>query len=461
MSNPVDLTEITLDQLRGLDHGQLVKLLAGVIAGDAPADPPITLPDGTALGGRMPLADYFDKRYRIVRPLSDETIREYHNVIRGFARWLKRTPSIADLALRVNDYLYARSKDVSVQSLKKYRAHFCAVLKLAAEDGLVKFPKVARFTPPDHVVKALLPDELVKLVEATYRLGTDGLFARAAILLAYDSGARRRDVFSLTWENLDEATGVLTWIVHKTQRIQTAAVRPVTVQAFHALRPKAMPGDNRLIPFRGDHWGWMRLWRRLGKAAGVDTYKRGLQAIRRTGASLVHAAGENPSRYLGHAPSSLHLFDKFYKDQRIAKPPTVAPQPLHPAIPTPHASLTHATPIADVLGEFLADVDESLPRPVLTFVESTVREWSELADVPRLGYVRHDSAKQYASLLHHDGFDNRRVGLKLQALGRFLTWLVEQRGCSDPDVIECWKSTIRTDGYWRPPTAHPAREQTY
>lgn len=470
MSDPMNPIEQLRKLLASIDPAVLAQALPANAAGNPPFNPlvstiteDICTPAVDGVGSRMALYAYFDARYRIVKPLAPMTIKAYRDIIRTFSDWLGRTPTLYDVATRANDFLFARSKLVKVVTLKKYRGHLAAILALAVEDGLIaKMPKIAKFAPPDHVVVAYLPEELQKLIAATYALGIDGLYVRAAIWLVYDTGCRHRDVMSLQWSNLDEPAGVLTWIVGKTGRVQSAYVRPETVQAFHALRPKALPGDDRLIPFRRDRWAWMKIWRRLGDAAGVDTKRRGLQAIRRTGASLVAAAGKSATQYLGHAPSSLHLADKFYMDRRIARPNPVAPEPLTPAIAPAdaHAPLTNAAPLLGLLAEFLEYFDDRLHRNVLTQTYNAAVDWFDRMPLERLGDILADSAHEYANLLHHDGFTNIQVGNILKLLSRFLGWLVEQRGAADPDVLECWKSTIRKEP-WRPPTAHPARDETY
>lgn len=77
--------------------------------------------------------------------------------------------------------------------------------------------------------------------------------------------------------------------------------------------------------------GWHKRWVRLGLLAGVNVYRRGLQAIRRVAASLTaREHGEYAAaRLLGHCPASgTTLFRTYYSIGEILDKPPPSPPPL-------------------------------------------------------------------------------------------------------------------------------------
>jgi hypothetical protein len=94
----------------------------------------------------------------------------------------------------------------------------------------------------------------------------------------------------------------------------TRRVRPATQAALELMRD---PNDDRLLPMPAGFTAWRKRWQKLGRLAGVDTKNRGLQAIRRTGATLSKKAGQSAAEYLGHSPRSAGLAERYYLDPAL------------------------------------------------------------------------------------------------------------------------------------------------
>lgn len=263
--------------------------------------------------------------------LAAATERCYGTVITVFERWRGKPATVADLANEANDYLRVRLDGGMVgidlrrgnrHTAQAHRAVIGILLRHAVARKWLRRFDLRPIKKRAHVPNALLPEELSRLVAKATPM------QRAAILLALDTGFRRSDLFSVTWQQAAiRDGGWLCWVVtKKTGKLEVRRLRPETVAALEAVRS---PTDNRLLPRASRNYTiWRRGWIKLGQRAGVNVDKRGLQAVRRCGASLIQAAGQDAKRYLGH--SSDGVAQRYYIDPRIASDIPDLPPPIDP-----------------------------------------------------------------------------------------------------------------------------------
>lgn len=262
--------------------------------------------------------------YVLERDVAGTTATTYRCAVNSFSRWLGRPGRISDLASRINEYLSDHSRIGSRYTTRGYRVPLVALLRRAAASNLCRMPEVVRrIKVPQIEPLGFSDDELQRLRDFADPVQL------AAILVAYDTGFRWSDVFAVTWGDVDPLWCVRV-IVNKTGRHEARMLTAATVAA--CARLQAEPGPrSRLVPFAAGRTAWDKRWRRLGKRAGVDVYRRGLQAMRRTGASLVaREHGEvAAAAYLGHsAASGVAIFRNFYRVGAILDRPPPGPPPI-------------------------------------------------------------------------------------------------------------------------------------
>ncbi len=272
-----------------------------------PESPPITLRKWHA-------------QYCQMTDLADSTRKNYLAAIGHFERWADGPITVAEAAKCVNEFLEAVSRTSRI-SARSRRTSIVAMLRRAESSGHCKLPpKIRSIKVPDHSPRAFTVEDLQSLIDHA-----DPLQA-AAIRLAFDSGLRRGDLFAVTWADVFKTpTGwQLVRTANKTKRRVVRRLRPATMTALEAIRSKS---DPRLLPLDVlVDGGWNNRWHALGRRAGVDTKRMGLQAIRRSGATASKRAGLNASEYLGHSTNSGNLAERFYIDPRqIDEAPQLPP----------------------------------------------------------------------------------------------------------------------------------------
>ena len=256
------------------------------------------------------------------RDLAPTTTNFYSYGVSAFDRWAKHPVTVRYAAEHLNEFLSHLADTKNRFTAASYRSSVVALLKAAAAEGHCTLPtKIRPIKTPQHRPRGLHPAEINKLVDKASPM------QRAGIMLAYDTGYRRGDLRRTRWPDVfgsrDNWRVVIT--VSKTGQRETRRIRNETYDALDAVRN---PDDDRLLPMEVGHSGWRKRWHRLGKDAGVDTRRRGLQAIRRTGASMTKQKGGSAAKYLGHSAKSGDLADRFYIDPELVDE---AP-PLPPAI---------------------------------------------------------------------------------------------------------------------------------
>lgn len=421
----------------------------------------------------MLLVDWAEA-YCLERDLSHRSRGFYRGGARCFEKWAGEPLTIEAAAERLNRYL-----DHLAATKNRYTAASCrnsvrALLRSAAAEGLISLPvKLRPIKTPEHRPRAFAPDELERLIEHANPVQL------AAIMLAYDTGFRRSDLFKVRWDQVI-GEGINRRIAHtasKTGRQEVRRLRQGTLEALEAIR---RDDDDRLLPLalepkrtprlqsvaRGDGYsftGWRKQWRALGRRAGVDTHRRGLQAIRRTGATLSKRAGGSASDYLGHSPHSQGLAARYYLDPALLDTaPPLPPALDHGLEPSP-ASRAAPPPIADdrlAAGDTAPELRISPLKPPPTLEE--VLRWQSLAEALAAGEragIESDCPTTWGKLRYSDAIHLRGSGVWLtsgfgdkQWSARAVSDALNEIHSSGCNLLGCGKSrcgrawVIFTDG---------------
>lgn len=255
------------------------------------------------------------------RDVSAATIKSWRTTVAALTKFAGPiTPQEA--CRRLNEFILHLAETRSPYTASFYRRTLVALLRQAQEIGMCELPaKIRRVRLPDHQPAGFTDVELRLLLSFAHPL------QRAAILVARFAAPRRGDLFRLRWSQLDQA-GVLRFTMGKNRRRHAVRLPLHAIAACEVVRD---PLDDRLVPFHGSGTSWAKAWLRLGRRAGVNVRRRGLQAIRRTAASLVARDYDEvqAARLLGHADGSgLAVFRRFYRVGEICD----NPPPMPPAI---------------------------------------------------------------------------------------------------------------------------------
>lgn len=268
------------------------------------------------------LRDYLSRR-----DIGARTEKTYAGTVLSFQRWLGRKATADDLDL-ANAYIAFRIQggEVAGEPVKGSKmtaaSHRGVLLMLMRHAVRRKWRSKCVIKPirrPRVIPHALMLAELGKLLQfATPR-------QRAAIWLCMDTGYRRADLFAAKWSQVSKmpAGFIVSKVVEKTGRVETRLLRPETMAALEAIRK---PHNDALLPGPRSRTNWTKRWQLLGARAGIDVRKRGLQAVRRAGASYVKANGGDAKKYLGHTSDG--LAERYYLDPRIVNDlPDLPPPP--------------------------------------------------------------------------------------------------------------------------------------
>lgn len=245
----------------------------------------------------------WQRKYCSERDLSKRTKGFYADGVSKFERWNGGPLTVQDAAEKWNSYLDCLS-DGNRYTAASNRNAIRALLRAAADEGICLLPgKIKPIRTPRHRPRAIHPSEIISLLKHA-----DPIQA-AAIRLVYDTGYRKDDTFSA--KRGEFFNGKIIRTISKTGRLGSRRIRPKTIAAIEAVKNDQ---DDRLLPMEVGYTGWRKRWHALGRRAGVDTFRRGLQAIRRTGATMAKKSGQSAADYLGHSPGSGDLADRYYID---------------------------------------------------------------------------------------------------------------------------------------------------
>lgn len=178
--------------------------------------------------------------YLLEHDLAEATVAHYRLVLTGFQRWLEHPLGPADFTDQaVNSYLSWLKQRRSPFTVKQRRTSLLVLWKAAWELGLVGAPpgRVRHIRTPDRVIETWLPDDIGRMIRHAESL--PGMMASVAVprwlfwslwvRLAYDTGLRTSDLFSLECEDVLNLQGRLTIVQRKTQHAVTVHIRPETL----------------------------------------------------------------------------------------------------------------------------------------------------------------------------------------------------------------------------------------
>lgn len=260
--------------------------------------------------------------YLAERDLGRSTSLAYLCAVRKFREWLGGAPTVQHAADRLNEYIRYRCESGSRETASFHRRAILTILRAAEERGVCSLPRKVRPVRRDeHETIGFEPTEIRRLIAHATPI------QRAAILFVYDTGARRGDVFRVCWSSVSGY--MVRWLVHKSHRRHSALLRPETLDALNAVKD----ASGRLVPYPHSLSSWAKAWKSLGKRAGVDVRRRGLQAIRRTAATLIaktQGVG-TAAQFLGHSASSgIVVAVRYYMVPSLLDETPPSPPPLLP-----------------------------------------------------------------------------------------------------------------------------------
>ncbi|HEY5314403.1 MAG TPA: tyrosine-type recombinase/integrase, partial [Pirellulales bacterium] len=283
-------------------------------------------PLGELATPEMKLIDFYNQAFKplALRSRAANTLRLYNSTMNTFAKFLERSPRVADLTDdTVSRFLdWFKHLGRSPMSVNKERANLLAIWRFACRKHVLQqWPDVAAEREPKRTPQAWLEPDLAKLMAACRAApGKIGRvparsFWTALHLTMWDSGERISALMKLTWDLVDLADGYV--------RVPAEFRKAGTEDQLYRLRPETIAA---LKALRGSpdgpvfHWPFSPsyLWHRyklLLKRAGLPhDSKSKFHRMRRSVASYAERAGGNATELLGHSSRKVTMA---YLDKRL------------------------------------------------------------------------------------------------------------------------------------------------
>lgn len=276
----------------------------------------------------MLLQEFFDTTYRPLRlrGRSPATTRLYGCTIRSFGKYLQRPATIADAGdeLLLAAFLEHRAAEgKSPFSVEKERGQLMALARLAWERRVNPMMPSCPPTPlPERIPESWTPEDLQRLTRAAASLtgmisGVPESFWWTALLaVCLDSGERIGAIMQCRWADLRGNLLTIRAAMRKGRRADR--VVSLSPRAVALLTAAHLPGREELLYWSlSPSYLWDR-FRTILATAGLQGRRLGFQQVRRTGASLLSAAGGSATGYLGHAVGSGDkVARQWYVDPRL------------------------------------------------------------------------------------------------------------------------------------------------
>jgi integrase len=215
----------------------------------------------------------------------------------------------------VNEYLRARLGQVSTITARTERTIIVSLWRYAYEQSLTDKPPrgVMLVKTARAPTAAWTPEQCKMLVEGTNELAGTlrsgaplGLFLRTWIILGYQSGSRRGDLWAMRAENFDG--GTLRWTQHKTGDPLHKRLTPACVEAVRQML--ALSPDGRVLGWACRMRQSMRIMKSYLESKGLPGTSKWL---RRSGATHIEIREPGKARlHLGHR--SVNLASQCYID---------------------------------------------------------------------------------------------------------------------------------------------------
>lgn len=263
----------------------------------------------------MLLCDFFDGVYSPLRLLnrSQRTKTLFRYSIRLFGITLGRPAELSDLS----DLTVARHLERLIEEgrtpagVNKERRQLVALWNLAARKRLVQdFPQVATVREPERLPEAWSQEELWRLRIAcnmepgTIAGVTAGRWWTALHLVLYSTGERVSAVLESRWSDISGSAIVFPAESRKGKRKPLlATLSPEALQSLERIR---LPERKLVFPWPMSKTYLYTRYRKILQRAELDDSRRSkFHRIRRTHATLLKAAGGDPTQSLGHSSADV------------------------------------------------------------------------------------------------------------------------------------------------------------
>lgn len=273
----------------------------------------------------MTLQQFLDDIYAPLKGVSERTKIVYTMTIRPFGEFLGREATLADLEeIVVARFLAHRVRTRAAATAAKDRSQLRALWEFAARRKMVDtWPAIPLIRIPRRVPECWLTDEFQRLLVAAGDEKTTldgipgGLWWRALLLLAYDTGERCTALINIRWRNVKGNAVLFIAEDRKGRRADVYRdISETTTAALAAIRGHRGPED-AVFPWPRCH---SYLWKRLEiilKRAGLPASRKDkFHKIRKTTASYYEAAGGSAQWLLDHADPAT---TRAYLDPRVVK----------------------------------------------------------------------------------------------------------------------------------------------
>lgn len=264
----------------------------------------------------MSLANLIDK-YNRDRELAPCYVQTLRCSVRRLGRYLSREATVGDLRYQtINEWLQAEC-DAGTLKARTRAGGRTDILTLWKYSGRkLKKEKVRKVKIPKRNPEAWTFEQLDSVAKASEGFVGQlpngvprSLYFRTIFYFAYETGLRRRDIWSFDFETFAEQRSAVTQ--HKTGNVHVIDVTDETMQDLDTIYQTLVAADdpNAATPLRwpGSESQFYYWAKKLRIAAGIDadTHNRVLQHSRRTGATDVALAGGAAWQYLGHTQPGL------------------------------------------------------------------------------------------------------------------------------------------------------------
>jgi integrase len=257
--------------------------------------------------------EFFDSVYRVKRlkPTARNTCRLYLESLKRFDLFLGRRARLDDLTAANIERLMAdclRNGNAAATA-NKHRDQLLAMARYAHRLGLLAdWPDTQRYEEPERAPQAWLADDVERLLEACRQ--QPGSIGRAPasvwwlglVSVAFDSGERIGAILGVRWDDLEGR-----WLLARAElrkggkRDRRYLLSETTAATLKELRTYTR--DSGVV----FHWpySYTYVWRRYSQvleSAGLPVGRRsGFHRIRKTVASVAHAAGLDAQSLLDHS----------------------------------------------------------------------------------------------------------------------------------------------------------------
>lgn len=203
-----------------------------------------------------------------------------------------------------------RNKPVSSSTVNRYCSTMSHAFSWAMKElqwvGDNPFFKISNFKEPEGVVRFLSDEERPALLDACKAHGKD---LHAIVVLALSTGARRNEILTLTWKDVDLKTGLLTFPKTKNGSVRrvpiTGAALGLVKELAAARKLKDLDGlvfPGKTQATKGKPLAIENIFRTALKTAGISDFR--FHDLRHSAASYLVMAGvdmRTVAEILGHS----------------------------------------------------------------------------------------------------------------------------------------------------------------